>query len=68
LQILVGATLVVAQNNNDNENGQPQGIAPTGKTEKFVLFLICTFIPGYLGFFNRKFFVKHLQLIIVFLK
>jgi hypothetical protein len=43
LQILVGATLVLAQNNNDiekenlinNENGQPQGIAPTGKTEKF---------------------------------
>jgi len=43
LQILVGATLVVAQNNNEiknenlinNKNGQPQGIAPTGKTEKF---------------------------------
>lgn len=36
LEIVVGATLVVAQNDNivknDNQKGQPQGIAPTDKT------------------------------------
>ena len=29
---IVGVTLVVAQNNNEYQKGQPQGIAPTGKT------------------------------------